>query len=460
MHRMKTTGLKGNGRFAAAQVLTQLNRTRLPLSPIFERLAADCRLNETDRQLAKKITNGVLRNKQYLEHILESLCTRPLGQLKPLIRQVLLSGLYQLIFLDRLPPSAVVNESVKIVKAAGFPKQLQGFVNGVLRASLRRSAELPRPNLLKGESTVSQDWLNHPVWMTERWQSNYGKEAMLQICAHNNREPQLCLRANSAGNKAELIGLFKAGNITFVEGKYAPDALLLPGFNGRPQTLPGFAEGLFQVQDQAAQLATLLLAPFPDRGRYLDCCAGLGGKTSHMAMILQGTDSDLSAIEPDPARYALLRQNLHRAGASFPIAMHRETLETFAGRSTERFDRILLDAPCSGTGVIGRRPDIRWNRDEHDLSVYAAKQLGLLKAAAGLLADSGVLVYVTCSIEPEENERVVEQFLQEMADFSISKAQKFLPDSAQTLVRGGFFAPLPAPGIDGFFGARLVKAQC
>lgn len=457
---MKTARLKGNGRFAAAEALTLLSRTRLPLSPIFERLAAECCLSEVDRQLAKKITNGVLRNKLYLEHVLESLCSRPIGKIKPFVRYMLLSGLYQLIFLDRLPPSAVVNESVKIVKAAGFPKQIQGFVNGVLRASLRRAAELRIPERYNDESTTSVDWLNHPAWMTERWQAIYGRAAMLRICAHNNREPQLCLRANSSGNKAELISLFRAANIVFNEGAYAPDALLLPGFNGRLQTLPGYAEGLFQVQDQAAQLATLLLAPFPDRGRYLDCCAGLGGKTAHMAMILQGTDSHLSAVEPDPGRCVLLQQNLHRAGASPQVAVHQQTLETFASQSTEPFDRILLDVPCSGTGVIGRRPDIRWNRDESDLSIYAIKQLALLKAAAGLLADSGILVYATCSIEPEENERLIEQFLFEMKGYSISEAQKFLPDSAQTLVRNGFFAPLPAPGIDGFFGARLVKAQC
>ncbi len=456
---MKTVRLKGNGRFAAAEALTQLNRTRLPLSPIFEHLAAECCLSEADRQLAKKITNGVLRNKQYLEHILESLCTRPIRKIKPFVRYVLLSGLYQLIFLDRLPPSAVVNESVKIVKAAGFPSQLQGFVNGVLRTSLRRAAELPAPAGRIGESTASPDWLNHPVWMTKRWQSIYGRAAMLEICTHNNCEPQLCLRTNSSRHKAELSSLLKAENIAFVEGQYAPDALLLPGFNGRLQTLPGYAEGFFQVQDQAAQLATLLLAPFPDRGRYLDCCAGLGGKTAHMAMILRGTDSHLSAVEPDPGRCALLQQNLHRTGASTQVAVHQQTLEAFARRSTERFDRILLDAPCSGTGVIGRRPDIRWNRDLSDLSIYAAKQLALLKTAAGLLADSGVLVYATCSIEPEENQRVIELFLEEMVHFSISEAQNFLPDSAQTLVRNGFFAPLPASGIDGFFGARLVRTQ-
>jgi 16S rRNA (cytosine967-C5)-methyltransferase len=455
---MKSIKLTGNGRFAAAEALTQLSRTRLPLSPIFERVAADCRLSSAERQLAKKITNGVLRNKQYLEHLLDLLCTRS-GSIKAFIRHLLLSGLYQLIFLDRLPPSAVVNESVKIVKAAGFPKQLQGFVNGVLRASLRRAAELPPPDERSGPSAASPIWLNHPVWMTERWQSNYGRQAMLQICAHNNREPQLCLRANSTRKKAQLISLFKAENIAFVEGQYAPDALLLPGFNGRPQTLPGYAEGLFQVQDQAAQLATLLLAPFLDSGRYLDCCAGLGGKTTHLALILQGTDSRLSALEPDPGRCALLKQNLNRAGASLALTVHQKTLEAFARQNSERFDRILLDVPCSGTGVIGRRPDIRWNRDESDLSTYAVKQFDLLKAAAELLADAGVLVYATCSIEPEENERVIERFLQEMGNFSVNGARNILPGSAQTLVRDNFFAPLPAPGIDGFFGACLVKAQ-
>lgn len=443
-----------NSRHAAIETLYQLSAGRLPLSTIFERIAAEGRLDARDRQLAKKIAYGVLRNRDYLDHLLQQLCAQPARKINPFIRQALLSGLYQLFFLDRIPPSAAVNETVNVVKAGGFSQHLQGFVNGVLRGSLRKKDQLPGP---AGPGRDGLPWLNHPNWLTSRWAKRYGEQTMVDICLRNNLEPPVCLRLNSARAKNGLITKLEQQNISAIEGQYAPDALLLGDFSGPIQALPGFEEGLFQVQDQAPQLVSLMLAPFSDGARYLDCCAGLGGKTSHLALLLKDSVSSLSAIEPNPGRFALLEQTLQRTFGNHRVALYNETLQTFTDRNPERFDRILIDAPCSGTGVIGRQPDIRWNRDEKELAAFAGRQLDLLARAAELLTPGGVLVYATCSIEAEENEQVIERFLDQANDFSVSDARHILPVSARALVRDGFFAPLPAPGIDGFFAARLVK---
>ncbi|HSR36899.1 MAG TPA: RsmB/NOP family class I SAM-dependent RNA methyltransferase, partial [Desulfurivibrionaceae bacterium] len=212
--------------------------------------------------------------------------------------------------------------------------------------------------------------------------------------------------------------------------------------------------GLFQVQDEAAQLATLLLGdllPAP----YLDGCAGLGGKTSHIAQRLP-LGGEVVAVEPHGGRRKLLRENLDRLGLDATIVAGE--LESFAHARPSPFHGILIDAPCSGLGVVGRQPDIRWQRREADLPRYAVRQRELLDQAAIMLAHGRALVYVTCSTEPEENDEVVAAFLAAHSEFLLADAKPFLPDTAQALVDAqGFLRTLPHQGLDGFFAARLEK---
>lgn len=450
--------MKKTGRYAATETLYQLDKTKKSLTIIFDRVVEECGLSDNERHLAMKISYGVLRNRSYLEGLLEILCTQPVNKIKPFVRQALLAGLYQLFFLDRIPPSAAVNETVNVVKAKGFAKQLEGFVNGVLRASLRQKEQLPTA---QGAGNDDLLFLNHPNWLIKRWQNRFGTEQTRQICQHNNLEPVLGLRANSEEKKRDLLTWFEQNKIEALEGAYGPYAIILPDHHGSIESIAGFEQGVFQVQDQAAQLATPLLAPFAPGYSYLDGCAGLGGKTSHLALLAEKTketsSQSLTAVEPDRNRFRLLTENLARTTLDDTISLHNETLQDFARASSILYDRILLDAPCSGTGVIGRHPDIRWTRTESDLAGYGQKQLNLLETAAALLSPNGVLVYATCSIEPEENDRVVERFLEMNPDFSPTDCREYLPDSAAGLVRDGFFAPLPGFGIDGFFAARLVK---
>lgn len=418
-----------------------------------DRLIHGSSLAGPDRQLAVMLVRGVLRQQQFLDAVIARFASVPPGKMKPLTLMALRVGVYQLFFLDRVPASAAVNETVKVLKAEKQPRWLINFVNGVLRTVARQKESLPGPDAAGEEGTPI---LNHPDWLLQRWRARYGPEQTEEICRRNNQEPPLCLRVNTRLISREALAerCRRAGH-EVRNGSYAPDGLILESGAGAVAGLPGFAEGLFQVQGEAAQLATLLLAPFTAGRRYLDACAGLGGKTGHLAQLLPA-GAELTAVEPDRRRFALLGENLRRLGASGDITLFNGSLDEFARSGGRRFDAILIDAPCSGTGVIRRHPDIRWNRQEDDLRSYQQQQGMLLHIAADLLAPGGILVYATCSLEPEENQQVIDAFRETHSGFTPTDCRAFLPPAADRLITAdGCFYPTPADGLDGFFAARL-----
>lgn len=427
----------------------------MPAGVLFDKVAAECAFDGPDRHLAMNLIYGVLRQRHALDSLLQSLCRQPLAKIKPFVHQALLIGLYQIFFLDRIPESAAVNESVKALQAAHLPKNLQGFVNGVLRESLRRKEKLTIQSRI--DSTGSP-FLNHPDWLTRRWQERYGQEEMRRICASNNQQSPLILLVNTCvTSRVHLMADIEQEGIAVLPGTYSRNSVVLPDFHGAVSRLPGFTQGHFQVQDEGAALLALLLTPIVKNGHYLDACAGLGGKTGNLIQLCADSNATIAAVEPDGQRRQKFRENMQRLHPGAPVTLYSMDLLNFAQDCNRRFDGILVDAPCSGTGVTGRHPDIRWNRQEGDLVRYQQDQLALLGQAAELLAPNGILVYATCSLEPEENEEVITLFLDRNPDFMMEDCTPFLPQAARQLVRDGFFAPLPGPSIDGFFGARLVR---
>ncbi len=439
-----------SSRLLALNTLCRWNELHAPVDGVFDRVVGTNHLDSRDLQLAGALVFGVLRQQQYLDHILTGFARHPLRKMKPRTLFALRIGLFQLLLLDRIPESAAVNETVKSFKAVRQPRWLVSFVHGVLRNVARKKNELPPPE----SATINGlPILNHPDWLVNRWQQRFGREKTTMLCRRNNQPPVLTLRTNSRRiSREELKRLFAEADYQVEPGTFSPEALCLEA-GGAVSGLPGYDQGYFQVQDEAAQLASRLL-PLGAGGNYLDACAGLGGKTSHLAALAPETVR-ITAVEPDKRRYRLLGENLHRLGLD-RVNGCNTTLEQFAAEAGERFDGILLDAPCSGTGVIGRQPDIRWNRTEKDLETYHRRQLHFLNTAAGLLKKNGVLVYATCSLEPEENEQVVAAFLADHSEFFIENGAEYLPQQAACLVdKHGYFHPTPADGLDGFFAARL-----
>lgn len=439
-------------RHLAVQCLTAWERNRSAIQPFMSTMIYKAALSASDRQLATMLVQGVLRHLEYLDAVIARFATHPLRKMKPLTLMTLRVGLYQLLYLDRIPDSAAVNETVKVLRAERQPRWLVNFVNGILRNISRHKKELPGPDRAGKENAPI---LNHPAWLTRRWQEKYGVEQTAEICRRNNQEPYLSLRVNTLRTDSlSLARLLTDAGFQVQEGKFAPDCLVLDTAAGSLPSLPGYREGYFHVQDEAAQLVTLLLGPFQPEGQYLDACAGLGGKTVLIAQ-LAGKGAKLAAVEPNEHRFRLLTENLARLGVA-KVDLHRETVADLPGKQEQRFSGVLVDAPCSGTGVIRRHPDIKWNRRPRDLQENQARQLAILQQASQLVQPGGVLVYVTCSLEPEENEQVVDAFVERNSDFSLTDAKKWLPEAAASLVDcRGFFASTPADGIDGFFGARL-----
>jgi len=400
-----------------------------------------------------QLVYGVLRNRQSLDRILQTLSSTPIAKIDPFIHQTLAVGLYQLFFLQRIPQAAAVHEMVECCKKKGLPKRLNGFVNGILRQAIRRLENL-RQQILANETVLTLT--NHPEWLVERWSARFGPGETARICAANNREPVLVLRANGEKIRCdELQKLLTAAGIVNRPGNYAKEAVLLPEYQGAITAIPGYAEGFFQVQDEAAQMATGLLAPFRSGGSYLDACAGLGGKTTHLLQLAADHALTIHAAEPQPFRLSRLVENLKRWASSCVPVIHATTLQELNTQELMPFDGILIDAPCSGTGVTGRHPDIRWNRRPEDLSRYQHEQIELLNYGARLLATGGILVYATCSLEPEENDEVVQAFLATHPAFSLTDCRQYLPEKGRCFVVDHCFAPRPDATIDGFFAARL-----
>lgn len=456
---MAAPQVNASARFLALEILASWQEKPSSIDLLMERvLNRQPTIDPRDSQLTMALVYGVLRWQGYLDWLLAAHASHPLAKMKPATLQALRIGLFQLLFLDRVPPSAAINETIEALRQKKQPKWLLGFVNGVLRALARQLENLPRPGSAGAAELPFAARCSHPPWLLARWCQRYGEEATLELCRLNNTPAPLCLRANREWTTpAELLATLRQAGLPAEAGRLAPEAIRIPEYHGRISALPGFQTGLFQVQDEIAQLIGHLLGPFKS-GRYLDGCAGLGGKTSHLAQLLPA-GSELLAVEPEPRRATLLQANLARLGLGKKVTVFKGTLAALASQEPEPFHAILIDAPCSGLGVVRRHPDIRWNRQPEDLRRFPTLQLALLAEAAQLLTPRGYLVYATCSMEPEENEEVINAFLASHADFIPIDCRHFLPAAAAELVGAdGFCRSRPQGDIsDGFFAARLQR---
>ncbi|MDZ7640446.1 MAG: transcription antitermination factor NusB [Desulfurivibrio sp.] len=501
-----------NMRQAALELLLAREQSGQPVEWLLERYRQQHTLaDQRDRRLLEALVYGVLRWQGLLDQVAAQYARHPLRTMKPLTLTALRLGLLQLLLLERIPASAALNETIKALRAARQPRWLTGFVNAVLRkvagelASRGRQPYLayliaeaappssPRPPVTHrneppdepaGRSAALTDhsddpalmamaaWLSHPSWLRQRWDQRYGPELSRELCRSNNCLPPLVLRVNLHRlTVAEMIKRLRQAGWNPEYGRYAPAAVVLPAGGGRIEELPGYQQGWFAVQDEAAQLVTMLLAS-PTPGRYLDACAGVGGKTAHLAELLP-PEATITALEPQENRFGRLTTNQARLG--FTAHLQRCDLATHAaavmdaapaaaknttadaGGGPGYYRGILVDAPCSGLGVIRRHPDIRWNRLATALQDYQRQQLELLTTATDLLQPGGVLVYVVCSFEPEENEEVITRLLKQRPELRLTAPESYLPPEARPLVKDDFFRCLPTAGLDGFFAARLCK---
>ena len=405
-----------------------------------------------DSAFLLELVFGVLRHRARLDWTLDQFSAQPVAQTDVRTRNILRLGAYQMLFLNKVPVSAAVNTSTELAKEYG---RKSGYVNGLLRNLDRRKKEIAEPSSLDPIKRLSI--LNsHPAWLVRRWVARFGPERTEAVLRENNLPAPLIIRTNTLRTTRDALkASLESEGAAAAATKYSPAGLEIVSSPGL-QSLSAYHKGWFLVQDEAAQLVGMLLAPRPDE-TVLDACAAPGGKATHLAELMKNRGR-IVAIESDAARIGRIEENRERLGASIIEPVRADA----AGFREGAFDKVLIDAPCSGLGVLRRHPDGRWHKKEDALRERAKAQQSILKNCSSLLKPGGALVYATCTTEPEENEGVIAEFLGKAEGrFTIDDPRPGLPEAARKLVDDrGFFRTFPGePGMDGFFGARMIKAR-
>lgn len=416
-------------------------------------------LDARDRAFAVHLVQGALRWRLRLDWIIQQNLRFPFREIEPPILNILRLALYQIFFMDRVPESAAVNEAVKQATARGR-RHLAGFVNGILRNICRHKDQITFPDAEDDRVGYLSVFHSYPTWIVEKWIRELGVDSAESLLAAGNRIPDLIIRKNSL--KVDRLGLIERLEKEGIIGKktpYSPDGIHLEDLSGPVNELSAFKEGLFQVQDEAAQVCSYLLCLKPGDS-VLDICAGLGGKTSHLAELL-GNKGLIVALDINHGRLLRLLKNSERLGIHcIRTAVADAGADTFFPFKVP-FDAILVDGPCSGLGVISRHPDGKWNKSEDDIEELARLQSRILGNAVTMLKKGGRLLYVTCTISRDENDQVIDGFLEMNKQMVLVDLKVHIPSWGHDLIDDrGFFRTFPhIHGMDGFFGALFVKKE-
>jgi len=447
-----------DARKTALYILNSLDKGKKTLDGILKASSDKTDLlSKRDRSLFNALVYGVIRWKGRLDYLIEHFSNTPLSRIDSKVLNVIRIGLFQIAFLSKIPVSAAVNTSVELAKSFSAPWVI-GFVNAVLRNSANNFEKVSFPDLKKDPVSAIAAQSSFPKWLIKRWLHCYGPKDTTLLCDAVNAIPPITIRANTLKTTREnLFNCLEKEVDKIVCTTYSPDGISFFNPKSSIPEINGFKDGFFVVQDEAAQLVTLLLDVRPG-DTVLDACAGLGGKTGHVAQIMknQGT---IFAIDRDETKLALLAFEMERLGVSIIKPVPCDLEKPLDKNRFKLFDHILLDAPCSGTGVIRRNPDIKWASSKNNLRHYKNRQLLFLNHLASFVKPSGNLVYAVCSIEPEENEEVVEDFLKIHSEFNIKDVSGLLPFRHNSLVsKDGYLKTLPYKNnMDGFFAVCFQK---
>lgn len=437
---------------------------------VIDRLLTKFSLVDVERDLFTELTNGIVRRRRTLDATIDRLAKQPADRQPPQLRHLLRLGLYQLQYLDRIPPAAAVNTTVDLAKTNGLAG-LAGVVNGILRQYLRLKTQ-GEPTLNLPPDPVARLGIlySFPDWLVAQWIDELGIEATEQLCRAFNQVPSIDLRLNPlkideylpsssepiaskiSNARTKLSELFQAANVELKPIEYLPQGLRIVGKAGAIDRLPGYRQGWWAIQDCSAQLVTHLLDPQPQEV-IIDACAAPGGKTTHIAELI-GDRGRIIAIDKTASRLKKLQQNIDR--------LQLGSIEILTGDScgfnelVGTADRVLLDAPCSGLGTLHRRADARWQKTPAQVAELARLQAKLLANAATWVKPGGVLVYATCTVCPSENEEVILPFLNTHPDWQIAAPTH--GSWAQFISDSGWIKVWPhRHQMDGFFMVKLRR---
>ena len=408
-------------------------------------------LNDMDRRFATELVYGTVKAGATLDWIMKQYIKIPFRKISPLVRDILRIGLYQIFFLDKIPVSAAVNEAVELTKKYGNPGAVK-FVNAVLRTAVREPEKATFPT---GKGKFSQNLAltkQHPEWLIKRWLKEFGPEETTALCDFDNNPAVLSLRTNTLKTtREELIAALQADGAEAVSSEWSPDGVICRQHTALDK-LSALQNGFCQVQDESSMQVAAVVDAQP--GEFIiDTCSAPGGKTTHLAALMKNTGR-IVALDIYEAKLQRIEENAGRLGISIIETQLLDAREV--GTEYENMaDRVLVDAPCSGLGVLRRKPDARWRKEAAEIDKLPELQLSILTSAGHAVKSGGVLVYSTCTINEAENQGVVEAFLTSNPQFKLETTGEYLPVKKRSDKMVQFYPQ--RDNIDGFFIARMRK---
>ncbi len=441
-------GVRGH----AVKILNRIDRTDAYLDKLLDIEIKNSSLSGLDKSLLFEIVHGVTRWLGRIDWILNGFYKGQFSKCIPNVKNAMRVALYQILFLDKVPDYAAVNDAVEFVKKLQGQKPAD-LTNAVLRNIIRSKDTIRYPDPNEDIVAYLSAYYSHPTWIVKRWVNRYGKENTEKFLIANNNKPSLILRVNNlVTNAAELKSLLNSVDLKYSDSRYLPEFIHMANLSNITDW-EYFRKGYFSVQDESTGLPIKLLDLRPEM-RVLDLCAAPGGKTAFMADVMQNK-GEIVALDRFESRLKILQKNLDRLKVT-----NVKSIIVDANEFTDEvgFDRVLVDAPCSGLGTLTKKPDLKWKRDLGDIRNIVNIQCQLLKKGAGLLKHGGSLVYSTCTVEPEENIEIIKKFLSENLDFKLINAGNFLP--SELVAEDGTVQTFPhIHGLDGSFAAKLEKSS-
>lgn len=452
-----TKNLYEDARSCAVKIICRCERTDSYLEKLIDAELKNDSLNDFDKALLNEISHGVIRWMRRLDWFLNGFYRGNYEKCLPEVRNAMRVALYQILFLNKIPYSAAVNEAVEFIKRIHGEKHA-GVVNGLLRTIIRTLENLVWPTREIDEVNYLGIIQSHPNWMVRRWINRFGFDETVKLCEENNKRPVMSLRVNSLKiSNGDFENYLKEKNLYYKNGNFL-DNFFTTKTMSKIYTDELFRQGFFSVQDESAGLVAKLMDPKKD-DLILDVCSAPGGKTSHMSELMNN-EGQIIAVEKYLSRLEVMSKNLERLGVKNVKKIHddicqpgsKELKENLLGKA----DKILVDAPCSGLGVLSKKPDIKWKRVLEDICNLQKLQVEILENSVKYLKPSGVLVYSTCTTETEENMDVVNIFLTNHPEFSIDNAGKYV--SEKVVNKDGCIELFPHKhNVDGAFCVRLIR---
>lgn len=413
---------------------------------------------QREKSFCTELVYGSLRHLLKIDYILGRLLSRPLKSLNTTVKNTLRLALYQLIYLPEIPERAVCHSAVSQIKQTKF-KGLAPLVNGVLRTYLRSRENLQFPDKEDDYLKYLEIEYSHPHWLIKRWLNQFGKVLTEQILKINNERPPLTVRLNThLASKEEIVARLKSEGVEWTPGQLLPVAISLENLPQPLEKLQVFNDGYLFVQDESSMLVAEVIHPKP--GSFIiDICAAPGGKSTHLAQLMHDSGQVIS-VDDHSHKVELIRNNAYRLKLQ-SIRPSLGDARSFKPIDNQLADAVLVDAPCSGTGVLRRRVDARYQKSSEDITQLVSLQREILKNAAGLVKPGGCLVYSTCSLEKEEDEDQIKWFLESNPQFELENCRNFLPKNlSQYLAEADtmWLKILPiSGGGDGFFICRMRR---